>query len=122
MTTPKTITIDGTEYIRKEDAQSLPAVSEKFAVVRCRNAGVHAGEVAHFDESEVVLGNSRRLWQWGSKATLSELAMYGPDKDKTQKYACVLPTLRLTRSDVAEIIPCTKEAAQLIMEVEKWEN
>jgi len=113
-----TITINGKEYVEKK------TVSEDFVIVRCRNAGVHAGTLVKRDGDVVELKNSRRLWRWWSKFTLSGLATEGPLESKMdeQRYACVLPKLQLTASDVCEVIPCTEKAAKAIMAVPEWEN
>lgn len=122
---PKTITIDDVEYVRKDSVKSVPEINtEHFVIVRCRNAGVHAGTLEYRDSDILVLKNSRRLWRWWSKFSLSGLAMDGPlkGKESEQAYACVLPELTLTTSDVCEVIPCTKEAVEKIMSVPDKEN
>ena len=110
------ITINGVEYVKKQEP------SGDFAIVRCRNAGVHAGFVVSRKDGVVTLSGSRRLWRWWSDATLSELAMSGPRKDKMgeQKYGVPLPILHLTESDVCEIIPATREAREAILSVPVW--
>lgn len=122
MSKPETIKIDDIEYVRKD--KQLPEVDGDFVIVRCRNAGVHAGTLVSRDEHTVELANSRRLWRWWSKFTLSGLATDGPLESKIgeQRYACVLPKLQLTCSDVCEIIPCTERAKKAIMEVPEWTN
>ena len=105
----ESITINGATYVREDQ---LPQVSGEYAVIRCRNAGVHAGYVISRENGVLKLGNSRRLWEWWSKFTLSELAMYGVMKGKEAecKFACVVPVIDLTESDVAEVIYCTEDA------------
>ena len=121
MSNPKVIKIDGAEYVRKD---SVAEVSDDFVIVRCRNAGVHAGTLLSRDEFVIELANSRRLWRWWSKFSLSGLAMDGPfeGKEGDQKYACVLPRLQLTTSDVCEVIPCTALAHERIMSIPDVEN
>jgi hypothetical protein len=108
---------------KKSKAQKAP----KIYVFRCRNAGVHVGElgsyssVSHMPVGTVCARNSRRLWQWTSKATLSELATLGPILSGANKYGCVLPELYLNGDDICEIIPCTPEAAAAIMAVPVWQ-
>jgi len=99
-------------------------MSKKFVIVRCRMAGVHAGTLAKRDANVLELTDSRRLWRWWSKFSLSGLAMDGPLQSKLseQRYACVLPHLTLTTSDVAEVIRCSEKAAKAIMEVPEWKN
>ena len=92
-----------------------------FAIIRCRNAGVHAGEVVSRKGGVLKLKNSRRLWRWWSKATLSELSQEGPVKVSENKYGCVIPEIDLTESDVCEVIPCTSAAKAAILAVPVWQ-
>jgi hypothetical protein len=108
----------GTTMATKPVKKSTPS---KFAVVRCRNAGVHAGEVVSRKDGVVTLKNSRRLWRWWSAATLSELSQDGPVKIDENKYGCVLPVLELTESDVCEVIPCSEKARAAILAVPVWQ-
>lgn len=86
--------------------------ASNYAIIRCKNAGVHAGHVDSRKDGVLVLRDSRRLWRWWSNFSLSELAQTGVKKGKESecKFACVLPMLVLTDVDVCEVIPCTKEA------------
>ena len=95
-----------------------------YVIVRCRNAGVHAGHLEGRDENVLRLTNNRRLWRWWSKFTLSELAMTGILKGKESecKFACTLPKLELTASDVCEVIPCTEEAMKSILAIADHSN
>ena len=118
MSEPTTLSINNVEYVRKDSVVSDQNLSN-YSIVRCRNAGVHAGYVESRKNGVIVLRNSRRLWRWWSKFTLSGLAIDGPLESKInkQQYACVLPILELTESDVCEVIPCTEKAAKLIQAV-----
>jgi hypothetical protein len=68
----------------------------------------------------VRVEDSRRLWRWVSKATLSEMSQEGPITSPDNKYGCVLPVLDLTESDVCEVIPCTLIAKEKIQSVPVW--
>ena len=94
---------------------------KQIYIFRCRNAGVHAGELVSKNATEIVIGNSRRLWKWVSRATLSELSQEGPLRKDENKYGCVVPKIILSREDVCEIIPCTKQAAKEIYGVNVWQ-
>jgi len=124
-----TLTLNGVEYVRKDSVQPGERLHKDtaglpFAIVRCRNAGVHAGYVQSRSNGTVTLYNSRRLWRWWSAATLSELAMEGPLASKLteQKYGAVLPIIELTDSDVCEIIPASETACKAIYAVQEWRN
>ena len=118
----ETIIINGVEYVRKDLV--TPEVSGDFVIVRCKNAGVHAGTLVERNEHTVELANSRRLWRWWSKFTLSGLAMNGvlAGKEGECRFACVLPNLQLTCADVCEVIPCTEKAQESIMAIPEHTN
>jgi len=79
----------------------------KYVIIRCYSAGVHAGELVSQNGDQVVLKNSRRLWQWTAKSgvALSGLAINGL---KSGKVDTVLPELFLTGA--IETIPCSEAA------------
>ena len=83
----------------------------KFVVVRCRDAGVHAGILKARSERQCELTESRRLWRWRVKGnagiTLSDVARVGLDMKDTKIGAPV--DILLTEN--CEIIACTEEAA-----------
>jgi hypothetical protein len=122
MDNPNISKIGDAEYVRKDTP--TPGIYGAFVIVRCLNAGVHAGTLVKRDGEVLELANSRRLWRWWSKFSLSGLATEGPlpSKLKEQRFACVLPMLTLTTSDVCEVIPCTQKAKAAIMEVPEWIN
>ena len=74
---PKTMMIDDVKYIREDAVNEVPQPEGDYVIVRCRNAGVHAGYLKMRGEGIVRLENSRRLWRWWSKFTLSGLATCG---------------------------------------------
>lgn len=86
----------------------------KCVIVRCRDAGVHAGVLEAYSGREAVLTESRRLWYWkpaGNKSFLSGVAVAG--LDKASKVGAALPRLHLT--ETCEIIECTDVAAASIL-------
>ena len=86
----------------------------KFVIVRCRDAGVHAGVLASRADRQCELTGSRRLWRWRVKGnqgiTLSDVATHGLDTKDSKVGAAV--DLLLTEN--CEIIACTPEAAENI--------
>ncbi len=86
----------------------------KFVIVRCHDAGVHAGYLESYEGRECVLTDSRRLWYWKAKkgAFLSAVALYGIDD--TSKIGAELPRIHLTEN--CEIIECSKESEDSINE------
>src|SRR5690242_8236457 len=86
----------------------------KYVIVRCRDAGVHAGVLKSREDRQCELAESRRLWRWrvqGNKGvTLSDVATFGLDKRDTRVGAPV--SIVLTEN--CELIECSKEAAENI--------
>jgi len=111
-----TIVINGVEYVEKSTAErDVYAENDNglpYVIVRCLNAGVHAGYLRDRSSNTVTLANSRRLWRWWSKFTLSALAVEGPlaSKMTEQKYSMTVPLIDLTASDVCEVIYCSERA------------
>jgi hypothetical protein len=120
----ETISLNGREYVPKDSVQSIPQPEGDYVIVRCRNAGVHAGFLKFRKDGVIQLENSRRLWRWWSKFTLSGLAICGVLESKISeaKFACILPKIDLTESDVCEVIYCTEEARLSIQSIKDHEN
>jgi hypothetical protein len=81
----------------------------KYVIVRCRDAGVHAGILESHSGRECVLKESRRLWYWKNKGdarSLSGIATNGVHKDS--KVGDELARIHLTEN--CEIIQCTSDA------------
>jgi hypothetical protein len=88
----------------------------KFVIVRCRDAGVHAGELVDQEGREATLRDSRRLWYWkpaGNKKFLSGVAVVG--LDPSSKVGTTLPLLHLT--ETCELILCSPVAEKSIREI-----
>src|SRR5210317_450439 len=121
---PNTITIDDVEYVRKDAADYFQALDEisgspvdligKYVIVRCRDAGVHAGFLVSTDGRSCTLSRSRRLWYWkcAKGAFLSGVAVHGLNHDES-KIGVEQPLIKLTEN--CEIALCTSKAAKSIM-------
>ena len=87
----------------------------KYVIVRCRDAGVHAGVLESHYGRECVLAESRRLWYWkpaNGAAFLSGVAEDGLDaKSKVGK-----PVSRIHLTENCEIIRCSSVAESSIRE------
>ena len=79
----------------------------RYCIVRCRDAGVHAGVVASRHGRTVHLTQARRMWKWHSRFTLSEAAACGIDHDRS-RIAMEIPEIELL--DACEVIPCSPDA------------
>lgn len=91
-----------------------------YVIVRCRNAGVHAGEYVSHNGSEVVLKNSRRIWYWSGAASLSELAVRGAKNPSKCKFPAAVPDIVLL--DACEIITCMEAGAKMIQSCPEWKS
>jgi len=91
----------------------------KYAVVRCSQAGVHAGLVHSVNSDHVELDLSRRLWRWAAKegVSLTALAETGCDESRCNFSPILQTPLFLTLSDGCEIILCGPKSAKMIQEV-----
>lgn len=78
-----------------------PAIGT-MVVVRTYSAGVHFGQFAGRDGREVVLNNSRRIWQWRGANTLNEIALRGIDVKNSRVSE---PVASVTLLEAIEIIP-----------------
>lgn len=92
-----------------------------YVIVRCRDAGVHAGYLDSHNGRECVLRGTRRLWYWkpanGAKF-LSGVANNGLHEDS--KISEAVDLIHLTEN--CEIIICTKEATKSIREIKADAN
>lgn len=93
----------------------------KYVIVRCRDAGVHAGVLDGNEGREAVLTESRRLWYWkpaNKQKYLSGVAIAG--LHQASKIGAPLPRLHLT--ETCEIILCSPEAEASIREIKSDDN
>ena len=76
-----------------------------YVIVRCKMAGVHAGELEVYDRATgaITLRNARRIWRWRGAASLSELAVYGAANPPECRFACVVERHELMAGDTCEI-------------------
>lgn len=120
MSEKKSITVDGVEYVPKASLED----GRQYCIIRCRNAGVHAGYVLPDLEGQqwVTVTRSRRLWRWAGAATISQLANEGVKSPGDCKFAVELETLKLNASDICEIVPVSSEAKESIAAVPEWRS
>ncbi len=89
-----------------------------YVIVRCREAGVHAGELVSRKGREVLLLNARRIWYWKGAASLSELAVYGAKFPSECKFG--VPVAKHEVLDACEVIYCQKEGQKMIEGTAPW--
>ena len=88
-----------------------------YVIVRCTQAGVHAGEFVKQEGTHVTLKNARRLWKWFSRFSLTDLATEGPRQDKISENWYSMPAKEIKLLDACEIITCTAEGEKGIRAV-----
>ena len=93
----------------------------EYVIIRGRDSGVHAGELASIDHAtkSCVLHNARRIWYWSGAATLSQLAMEGAKNVKDCKFAVSVPVQEIV-GDVCEVIRCSPAAEAMIRGCPEW--
>lgn len=81
----------------------------QYVIVRCRDAGVHAGYLKDYSGREALLEHSRRLWRWkpAEGGLLSSVAVYGLDYDESI-IGEAQPLMHLT--ETCEIALCSDAA------------
>ena len=92
----------------------------KTVIVRCRDAGVHAGTLESHNGRECVLSQARRLWYWkpaNGAAFLSGVAAEGLHKDSK-----IGAPVRIHLTENCEIIACSAKAAVSILEAPSYEK
>lgn len=116
------ITINGTEYIRSDLAQTPAPAIDGMPYVMCRtySAGVFAGylEKQSEDGKRVTLRKARRIWYWKGAASLSQLATEGTREPKECKFPCEVDSVELM--ECIELIPITAKAKESIESVPVW--
>lgn len=120
---PKTITIDGVEYVpadsvTKKDAKKLDGLP--YMIVRTYSAGVFAGYLKSREGKEGVILNARRLWYWDGAASLSQLSQEGVKNPENCKFPQEVPEVILT--EIIEVLPCTEAARLSIAAVKIWKQ
>jgi hypothetical protein len=85
----------------------------QYVIVRCHDAGVHAGILSKAEGRACVLKDARRLWYWvpgENGAFLSGVALYG--LNPKSKVGEPVPNIVLTEN--CEIILCSSAAEKSI--------
>lgn len=92
----------------------------KYVIIRARDAGCFAGELAERNGDTVILHNSRRLWYWAGASSLSQLAVAGTSKPKDCKFPVAVPVHEVL--GVIEILDATPAARKSIEDVPVWRS
>lgn len=83
-----------------------------YVIVRCKDAGVHAGVLVAVEGDTLQLQSARRLWKWHAKSgvALSGLATSGLGAGKDNKIDALTD---ITLRGWCEIIPATVAQASI---------
>ncbi len=113
--------LDG-ESMADEPKAEKTGLEGRMVIVRCRDAGVHYGELDSVFGRTVRLKNTRRMWRWWAKKqmTLSAVAEFGLNKEKDLRIQNALDFIVLL--DACEIIPCSGECVKSIDSVEPYDE
>ena len=116
------ITVNGIEYVKKEDTPVMAETLDGLPYVICRtySAGVFAGYLKSRNGKEVALLKARRIWRWQGAASLSQLAVDGTSKPEDCKFPCEVEEVTLT--EAIEIIETTEKARLSIQGVPEWKT
>jgi len=111
------------EILLQGDSEATPSSDKEmigdYVIVRCRDAGVHAGTLKSYEGREVVLKNSRRLWFWkcaNNKHSLSGVAAEGITGNS--KITDVVTTVVLP--EACEILSTSRESQRSIEDAEVY--
>jgi len=114
----KAINSKNTESVSHLSSTTQSDKIGKYVIVRCRDAGVHAGILVSTDGRSCSLKESRRLWYWkpaNGSAFLSGIARYGLDKSSRLGEA-----VHIELTENCEIIVCSEESANSISSFESY--
>jgi hypothetical protein len=120
MSTPKTLSIDGVDYVRADHvkAKKIDTNGKVYVIVRGDRSGVFAGFLDTENGQEVVLTECRRLWYWKGAASISQIAERGVSDPMGCKFP--EPVSRIKIKDAIEILQTTELAYNNIIEVPLW--
>lgn len=107
---------------KKKTVKSKKAMKQEYVIARCRDAGVHAGYLVSTNADHTVLRDARRIWYWTGAASLSEIAVYGlnPEKSSGSKIAAPVKSVRLRDADICELTVCTDEGRASVEGAAVW--
>lgn len=91
----------------------------KYVLVRCHDAGVHAGVLESHNGRACVLTEARRLWRWAVKQGdfLNGIALHGLTKERGGfRTALGEAVERLHLTENCEIMLCSPEGEKSIRE------
>ena len=100
---------------------ALCGLEGEYVIVRCRDAGVHAGTLVSLDGRTAVLKDSRRLWYWEvaeNQHSLSGVASVGIASES--KIPAVIETAILP--EACEVLSVSDKAMKTIVGANVYET
>ena len=97
-----------------------PPTPERYVIVRCRDAGVHAGWLVSYSGREATLRESRRIWYWkpaNNASFLSGVATEGLHPDSK-----IGAPINIILTETCEIINCSYTAKESISGMKSHEQ
>ena len=92
----------------------------RYVIVRCRDAGVHAGVLLSAQGRGCVLKESRRLWYW--KPANGATFLSGVATEGLHNTSKVGAPVEIELTENCEIIACTMEAETSIRALKSYEK
>ena len=93
-------------------------MKNKYVIVRADRAGVFFGKLKEKRGQEVELTEVRKLHYWNGAAAVEEIAMIGTKKPDECRFTVTVPSMVI--DECVQILPCTKEAVDVIQKVKEW--
>jgi hypothetical protein len=93
---------------------------DDYIIVRCRDAGVWAGNYQYHKDNAVCIKNGRRLYNWTpvTGMTLSACAITGVNDYKSKLSDAILAPVLL--NNFCELLHCTISAENTIKGAKQW--
>lgn len=90
----------------------------KYVIVRADRAGVFFGKLEEREGNDVKMTEVRKLHYWNGAAAVEEISMIGTKRPNDCRFTVTVPEMEVT--GVCQVIPCTKEAIEIIKGVKEW--
>ena len=97
-----------------------PPALKRYVIVRCRDAGVHAGWLKSYSGREATLTNSRRLWYWKPANNASFLS--GVATEGLHEGSKIGAPIDIVLTETCEIITCSELAKVSISGIKSHEQ
>lgn len=113
--------IEGVTYVPQDSAlnQAQSVDGMPFVLIRGYGSGVNYGYLKSRNGCEVVLVNSRRIWNWNKATETNQIAVCGIDASNS-KVTMLVPEKLIT--DAIEVINITEQGANNLTNQPVWQK